>query len=164
VGGGLLVPGVSATTPPCPPGKRTECEPEIPAGPTGTLYFLRNKRRPDSNFIRAEITASGHFLYNVENTPRDGLGCPGTWLFEMAWAHFVSIGVHIQGVRGSWTFGTNLKIVNDLTKNNQKFLVDAAKHTWAFARASSKGFLSVQLIDSDGTPGNYTSVDVVFLP
>jgi hypothetical protein len=125
---------------------------------------LRNKKRPTTNFIRAEITALGYFLYDVENTPDDGLGCPGPWLFDTAWDHFVQNGVTIIGVRGSWTFGTNLKTINDLTKNQQMSLPDAAQQTWAFGRASSKGFTRVQVLDSDGTPGNYTSVDVVFLP
>ncbi len=107
---------------------------------------------------------AGNFLYNVENTPADGLGCPGPWLFEVAWDHFAQMGVSIRGIRGSWTFGRNLTTVNALTQNQQLSLPDAAKQTWAFARASGKGFTSVQLLDSDGTPGNYRSVDVVFLP
>ena len=98
------------------------------------------------------------------NLPDDSLGCPGSWLFDAAWAHFSLVGVQIQGIRGSWTFGSNLESVNDLTKNNKLSLHDAAEHTWAFAQASSKGFGNVQVLDSDGTPGNYTSVDVVFLP
>jgi hypothetical protein len=51
-----------------------------------------------------------------------------------------------------------------MTANNQTSLIDAAQKTWAFARASSKGFTTVQILDSDGTPGNYISVDIVFLP
>src|SRR5437588_11900030 len=110
---------MSATAPLCPSPNRTECEPEFPVAPTGVLYYLRNKKRPNSNFIRAEITVLGYFLYHVENTPDDGLGCPGPWLFEAAWNHFVQSGLQIRGVRGSWTFGTNLKTINDLTKNDQ---------------------------------------------
>src|SRR5260221_9868501 len=113
-----------------PPVGRTECEPEFLAPPTATLYFARNKKRPFTNFVRAEITALGYFLYHVENTPDDGLGCPGAWLFELAWTHFVQNGVSINGVRGSWTFGTNLQTVNALTMNNQTPLPDAARQTW----------------------------------
>ena len=122
------------TAPPNPPANRNACEPEFPAPPTSTLYYARNRKRPMTNFIRAEITALGYFLYHVENTPDDGLGCPGPWLFEIAWTHFVQNGVRINGIRGSWTFGTNLMTVNDLTKNNQMPLPDAAKRTWAFVR------------------------------
>lgn len=33
---------------------------------------------------------------------------------------------------------------------------------WAFQRASSKGYTNVTVLDFDGTPGNYLSVDVVY--
>ena len=103
-------------------------------------------------------------MYDVENAPDDGLSCPGAWLFELAWDYFVQQGITIKGIRRSWTFGTNLVAINTLTANNQTSLIDAAKQTWAFARASSKGFTTVQVLDSDGAPGNDISVDVVFLP
>ncbi len=153
-----------AAPPPNPPANRLECEPEFPAPPTATLCYARNKKRPFTNFIRAEITALGFFLYHVENTPDDGLGCPGAWLFEISWTHFTQNNIPIHGVRGSWAYGTNLKTINDLTKNNRLSLPEAAKQTWAFGQASGKGFSTVQILDSDGTPGNYISVDVVFLP
>jgi hypothetical protein len=153
----------STSAPPCP-ANRTECDPEFPVPPTATLFILRNKKRPNVNFIRAEITGNGYFLYHVQNDPDDGLGCPGTWLFEIAWAHFSQSGVAVNGIRGSWTFGTNLTSINRLTKNIQVTLPEAAKQTWAFARADSKGFRNVLVLDTDGSPGNYISVDVVFLP
>jgi hypothetical protein len=128
------------------------------------LYYLRNKRRPNTNFIRAEITGSAYFLYYVQNEPDDGLGCPGTWLFETAWEYFARNQVTINGIRGSWTFGTNLVSVNALTGKHPMPLADAAKRTWAYARASGKGFPNVQVLDADGTPGHYLSVDVVFVP
>jgi len=151
-------------TPSNPPPTRSECDPEFPALPTAKLYFVRNKKRPFTNFIRAEVTPVGYFLYHVENTPSDGLGCPGSWLVNNAWAHFVQSGVSINGIRGSWTYGTNLKTINDLTRNNAMTIAEAATRTWAFNQASGKGFASVDVLDSHGTPGNYTSVDVVFLP
>lgn len=146
------------------PAQRTECDPEFVAPPTARLYYLRNRKRPATNFIRAEITPADYFLYDVENTPGDGFGCPGSWLFELAWNHFSQQGVTIKGIRGSRGFGTNLTTVNNLTANNQTTLEDAVQQTWAFAQASGKGFTTVQVIDADGTPGNYLSVDVVFLP
>jgi hypothetical protein len=73
------------------PAHRTECDPEFVAPPTAKLYYLRSKRRPNTNFIRAEITPADYFVYDVENTPDDGLGCPGPWLFELAWDHFIQI-------------------------------------------------------------------------
>jgi hypothetical protein len=149
---------------PAPPANRPACDPEFPVPATPTLYYLRNKKRPITNYVEAEVTNLGHLKYMVQNEPKDGLGCPGTWLFEAAFTHFVQCRVQISGVRGSWTYGTNLTTVNQLTSNNQMALAEAAKQTWAYARASSKSFARVVVLDSSGAPGNYTSVDVVFLP
>jgi hypothetical protein len=43
-------------------------------------------------------------------------------------------------------------------------LDDAARLTWTGLRATNKGFTSVMILDADGSPGNYVSVDVVFQP
>jgi len=134
------------STPPNPPGKYTECDPEFPTRPTSSRFFLQNKKRPNDNFIDADITGMGYFHYNVRNDPKDGLGCPGTWLFEQAWMHFIRSGATILGIRGDWTFGNNLTTVNQLTANNH-----------------SKGYTTVNVLDTIGTPGNYTAVDVVYL-
>jgi hypothetical protein len=105
-----------------------------------------------------------YFHYEVRNEPDDGLGCPGSWLFEQAWMHFHQSGATINGIRGDWTFGTNLVTINALTANNQMTLEEAAVHPslWAFQRASSKGYTNVVVLDFDGSPGNYISVDVVY--
>lgn len=147
-----------------PPAPRTDCDPELPFPPTGTLFYRVNRRRPYVNFIRAEITRIGYFLYEVQNEPDDGLGCPGWWLVECAWQHFLRSGVTILGVRGSWTFGTNLDEVNRQTANNKMSLADATTQTWASRQADGRGFPIVRILDVDGTPGHYRSIDVVFLP
>jgi hypothetical protein len=147
-----------------PPAHRTDCEPELPFPPTGALYYLVNRRRPYVNFIRAEITRLGYFLYEVQNEPDDGLGCPGWWLVEAAWQYFLRAGVTVRGIRGSWTFGTNLDEVNQLTATSTMSLEAAARKTWAYRQADGRGFSNVRVLDVDGTPGNYRSIDVVFLP
>ena len=150
---------------PCPPAGRGECEPEFPAPPTATLYYLRNRKRPTTNYIRADITGMGYLHYDVRNEPDDGLGCSGIWLFEQAWMHFQQNNVTINGIRGDWTFGANLTRINQLTANNQLTVEVAATHPslWAYQRASSKGYVNVQVLDTDGSPGHYISVDVVYL-
>jgi hypothetical protein len=149
---------------PCPPPNRTECDPEFPALPTSTVYYLRNKKRPATNYIRADITGLGYFHCDIRNEPDDGLGCPATWLFEKTWMHFGHNNVTINGIRGDWTFGPNLATINALTVHNQMTLEEAAGHPslWAFQRASSKGYTNVTVLDSDGSTGYYISVDVVY--
>lgn len=149
---------------PCPPPNRTGCEPEFPSPPTQTTYYLRNRKRPNTNFILAGITRLGYFHYNVENTPDDGLGCPGSWLFELAGTYFEQLGVAVQGIRGDWTFGTNLATINRLTSGGQMTVEDAATDPslWAFQRARRKEYARVEVLDINGAPGQYIAVDVVY--
>src|SRR5438105_3270369 len=98
---------------PCPPGV-VDCEPEVQAE-TANVFYLRNKKK-QRNFIMADLTGMGYFHFYVENVPKDKTGCPGWWLFQVAWDHFVrGQKATIRGVRGDWTSGDNLDIVNRLT-------------------------------------------------
>ena len=148
---------------PCPPQGVTNCEPEVQS--TGSSYVLRNKKKP-GNFIQAEITSQGYFKCYVQNLPKDGTGCPGQWMVQAAWDYFVNDQkVTIKGFRGDWSFGDNLRTVNTLTAGGAMTLEDACKRSWTYLiLANPRGFSRYQLLDSDGTPGNYTDVQVVFLP
>jgi len=94
------------------------CDPELRAA-TQNYYDLRNKKKL-RNFITAEITAKSYFKFYVENLPVTAprTGCPGRFLFQVVWEHFVAVGVKVLGIRGEWTFGVNLDEVNKQTANN----------------------------------------------
>jgi hypothetical protein len=127
-------------------------------------YALQNRKKV-RNFITAEITPMNYFKFYVENLPKDKTGCPGWWLFQIAWDHFVQEKqAVIAGVRGEWTFGDNLDMVNHLRAGNRMTLEDASKQTWTYQQASIKGFRTYHHLDSIGSPGMYTEVQVVFLP
>jgi len=159
---GLLVSNMSALLVPCPPSGSVDCEPDLQAA-TATVYYLRNKKKL-RNFIMADVTGTGYFHCYVENLPKDGTGCPGSWLFQVAWDYFVGFQkVTFKGIRGDWNSGDNLDTVNRLTRGNQMTLEEASKQTWTYQLAQSKGFSCYQYIDAQGSPGQYTSVDVVFL-
>jgi len=148
---------------PCAPAGVVGCEPEVLAA-TAVVYYLRNRRK-QRNFIMANVTGAGHLHFHAENLPKDGTGCPGTWMFEAAWDYFFrDQKVVIRGVRGDWTSGDNLDAVNRLTVGGAMSLEEACKRTWTYRRAKSKGFSRYQYIDARGGPGQYVSVDVVFLP
>ncbi len=148
---------------PVVPGGAVGCEPEVRAS-APDLFYLRNKRK-QRNYIFARITLAGHFHFLVENLPKDGAGCAGSWLFEIAWDHFVRAQkVVIRGVRGDWTGGDNLDTVNRLTAGGTMTLEEASKRTWTYRQAAGKGFGRCQVLDAQGAPGQYSSVDVVFLP
>jgi hypothetical protein len=154
---------MSAAAVPCPPAGAVDCEPELQAA-TAVVSYLRNKKK-QRNFIMAEITGMGYFHFYAENLPKDKTGCPGWWLFQVAWDYFVrDQQVIIKGVRGDWTSGDNLDTVNRLTAGNQMTLEEASKQTWTYQLAQGKGFSRYQYLDAQGSPGQYTSVDVVFLP
>jgi hypothetical protein len=153
---------MSTPSVPCPAAGVVDCEPDLQAA-TATVYYLQNKKKK-RNFIMADLTATGYFHYYAENLPKDRTGCPGWWLFDVAWDHFVlEQNATIQGVRGDWTSGDNLDTVNRLTMGNRITLEDASKQTWTYQQAVKKGFARYRYIDAQGSPGKYTSVDVVFL-
>jgi hypothetical protein len=140
-----------------------DCEPELQIA-SSTVYYLRNRKKR-RNFIMADITAAGYLHFYVENIPKDKTGCSGSWLFRVAWDYFVQDQkVAIKGVRGDWTSGDNLDIVNRLTAGGRTTLEQASKQTWTYQLAKSKGFSRFQCINTQGSPGQYKSVDVVFLP
>ncbi len=154
---------MSLSAVPRAPANAVGCVPEL-QGATATFFYLRNKWKR-RNFIIADVTHAGYFHFLTENLPKDGCGCAGSWLFETAWDYFVlDQRVVIRGVRGDWTWGDNLDTVNRLTVGGKITLEEASKRTWTYRRANGKGFRRCQLIDAQGGPGQYTSVDVVFLP
>jgi hypothetical protein len=113
----------------------------------------------------ADLTTLGYLHFYLENLPKDGTGCPGWWLFQVAWNWFAQVQQGtIKGIRGDWTSGDNLDTVNRLTAGNQMTLEEASRQTWTYRQAAQKGFTRYQYMDAQGSPGHYTSVDVVFLP
>ena len=160
---GLLVQNMSAPSVPSPPAGVVDCHPVVQAA-SATIYYLQNRKKR-RNFIMADLTGMGYLHFYVENLPKDKTGCPGWWLFQLAWDYFVQDQrATITGVRGDWTSGDNLDTVNRLTAGNKMSLEEASRHTWTYQQAKNKGFTRYQYIDALGGPGQYTSVDVVFLP
>ena len=128
-----------------PPAGVADCEPVVQAA-TSAVFYLRNRKKR-GNFILANVAAqTGYFSYHVENLPKDATGCPGRWLVQVAWEHFIQQGCSITGIRGEWTFGDNLDVVNALTQGGRTSVEDAAKHTWSAARARERGMAAVVLL------------------
>jgi hypothetical protein len=154
----MTAPGV-----PCPPAGAVDCEAEVQLA-TSTVYYVQNKKKK-RNFLMADITGMNYFHCYVENLPKDRKGCPGGWLLQLAWEYFTQDQqVNIKGIRGDWTSGDNLDTVNRLTASNKMTLEEASRQTWTYRHALAKGFGGYQYLDAQGSPGQYVSVDVVFLP
>ena len=146
------------TVPPGTPGVPVTAQRPVPA------YYRQPLGLPAGS-VRAILTfiVLG-LVWTVMLLPKDKTGCPGWWLFEVAWDYIVqNQNAPIQGVRGDWTSGDNLDTVNRLTAGHRMTLEEASKQTWTYQQAQSKGFTRYQYIDAQGSPGQYTSVDVVFL-
>jgi hypothetical protein len=146
-----------------PPAGVVACVPVVQRATRG-VFYVRNQKKP-GNFILATVNPqTAYFGYHVENLLKDGTGCPGRWLVQIAWEHFLRQGCVMAGILGEWMFGDNLDVVNALTQGGQMSIEDAAKHTWSAARARERGMSTVVLLAAVGTPGQYRSIDVLFTP
>lgn len=141
---------------PTPPGM-TNCQPDIRKS-TPTEFELVNPGK-ESNFIVAELVA-GQLTFIVENLPKDGMGCPGRWMFDQMMAHF---GDQVSGIAGNWVgpVSDNLAEPNRLTSAGGR-IDDAARQTWTGRRAADWSFTQVRVIQTTGSAGSYTRVVVLF--
>ncbi|MEV0108680.1 hypothetical protein AB0H42_20400 [Nocardia sp. NPDC050799] len=62
---------------------------------------------------------------------------------------------------GNWQFGSNLAGLNELTGKGLSLEVAAAK-TWTGKQAAKAGFERVEIVNVEGSPGEYTSAMVEF--
>lgn len=141
---------------PVPPSGTRGCRPDIEIA-TGSEFRLVNRIK-SSNFIWGELD-SAELSFIVENRPRDGRGCPGKWLFDEMMGHF---GEAVAFIRGNWTYGDNLSIVNTSMTSGGSAIDDAVRRTWTAARAAEWGFTGIHIITTIGQPGAYSSVQVLF--
>jgi hypothetical protein len=140
------------------PEGSTNCHPQVQKATT-TEYLLVNPAKP-SNFIIGELVSGGQLSFIVENLPKDGTGCPGTWLFKQLMEHF---GSSVTAIQGNWVGPTsdNLQKVNQFTATGMT-LEAAAEETGTGKRAKEWGYPQVEEVNHQGTPGNYARVHVLF--
>lgn len=63
--------------------------------------------------------------------------------------------------RGAWTYGDNLATFNRLTGQGMS-VADAARQTFTGRMAGRLGFGNVEVLQTAGSPGASTNVQVVF--
>ena len=153
------------------PEGSVDCDPEVKAA-TKTVFYLVNNKKPN-NYIYGEVT-TGYLDFIVYNLPADKTGCPGRWLFQQMWAHFMLELTAITAIVGNWSgASTNLIKVNNLTSNNAMTLENAATQTNTGQYATTDvGYTHVTVIypspntpfsvATRGTQGKYTQVVVHF--
>jgi hypothetical protein len=87
----------------------------------------------------------------------------GTEMFDLMMRAF---GHRVRAVAGVWRRGhegspsVNLDKVNERTGSGLS-LEASIPQTWTFTRAARWGFTRVRLVHSEGTPGNYTKIDIL---
>lgn len=136
----------------------TDCEPVIETA-TATIFVLKNSKKPQ-NFVYGELIAGGELSFIIENLPKDGTGCPGWWMFGERMRHF---GGGVTAVQGNWTYGDNLAAVNRLTAGGAMTLETAAALGPTGKYAAAWGFTRIRVLpQTNGTPGNYSRVHVLF--
>lgn len=148
--------------------------PEIDATTTAHFFYLINRVK-QSNFIQAELENGSELSFVIENLPKNNPqdGCPGWWMLKEAIDHFLAFGP-ITGLQGNWVatasvpshniVSDNIKALNALTAGGGLTIEQAAVLTWTGRQADRVlGFRRVrQRVPATGTPGNYTSVHVLF--
>ncbi|MHB0953991.1 MAG: SpvB/TcaC N-terminal domain-containing protein [Allorhizobium sp.] len=67
-----------------------------------------------------------------------------------------------SAIKGNWQFGSNLAKVNELTATGMS-LEQAAAQTWTASKAADAGYKTIKVLGSEGAPGAYTAVQVLFL-
>lgn len=81
--------------------------------------------------------------------------------FRMIMEHF---GDRVEVVKGSWTYGSNLEMVNRLTAEGNMSLEEAVARTWTAQQAGAYGYVNAEVIPREtyGGPGAYEKVTVHF--
>lgn len=158
---GVRVRNMPTSPIPAPSGAMA-CRPEIKQA-TAAEFELVNPSKP-SNFIIGELVSGGQLSFIIENLPKatPRTGCPGQWMFQQMIAHF---GASVTAIQGNWvgTSSDNLIALNRLTAGGAMIIEEAAKQTWTGRRARDFGYTQVRVAGNPaGTPGHYTSVQVLF--
>lgn len=175
-------PPTPAATPtpeptPTPTPSRGQPAPDPDATPpfgSPALPRLVNESGPGRYFVKD--TAHPRFIAEGSITPRGELsitlraeletGQRSTLLkgYEQFQAILSFFEGQFTAIKGSWQFGSNLARFNELTAPGPGQLSPnaAAAATWSGQQAAAAGFRTVQVTNLQGTPGNYTTVQVLF--
>jgi hypothetical protein len=110
----------------------------------------------------AEVVAGGELklVIRTEFQGQRSAVLRGSEQFQAILKHFSG---KVRGIKGEWTYETNLAKFNELTAG-RKSAQEAALGTWTGEQAAANGYGRVIVRTLEGTPGNYTKVDVLFVP
>jgi hypothetical protein len=117
---------------------------------------------PEGKGILGNVDYNGVVTFAIDAGPDSSVR--GTDLFNMMMDHFGSSALAIHGV---WIRGatpgpsTNIDKINELTMSGMP-LEKAVHHAWTVTRSKKRGFGRVSILNQpEGSPGNYTRIDVL---
>lgn len=111
--------------------------------------------------ILGSVDEQGILTFVVHALPESPIR--GTELFDLMMRAF---GSRVRAVLGVWRRGSagspsvNLDRVNERTAAGVA-LWEAVEQTWTFSRAARWGYARVVQVDTEGTLGRYTKIDVL---
>jgi hypothetical protein len=128
----------------------------------GERYFVTDPASPRL-YAEATLSPRRELSISIRTTLESGARSNllrGAEQFERILTFFKG---KFTSIKGNWQFGSNLAKFNELTGQGVSS-AEAAARTWTGQQAAAAGYrrVSVQLLE--GTPGRYTSVQVLFQP
>jgi len=145
----------------------SECEKQFLQLRAREQHYALSDSRYNNLFVEGRLEGETLSLYIYTKTP-SGERSPlirGKEAFAKVMEHF---GPEVKRIKGNWTTSTsekygsdNLKTLNELTSKGIS-IEDAAKETWTGKQAATFGFTQVKKTFSEGSPGQYSLVEVLF--
>jgi hypothetical protein len=134
--------------------------PRLINGSSANRYFVRD---PANVRFQAEahLENGGELSLTMRTKLENGVRSEilqGEEQFAEIMKHF---GDRVTGIRGAWSYGTNLDKFNELMRDG-KSEQEAALGTWTGEQAVRAGFTNVTIRSLEGAAGNYTKVNCLF--
>ena len=153
--------GPTSENEPTNPGRKVETG-LIDESVPGEVYLVRDPANPRFA-ARGSVNPRGQLEIDmrteIEGGPKSTL-LKGSEQFKKILGFFSG---QFSSIKGNWQFGSNLRTVNTLTAGSKMSVEEAAAQTWTGEQAAAAGYKKVTLLGPpEGTPGNYTTVKVLF--
>jgi hypothetical protein len=127
----------------------------------GERYFVRDSSNPRF-YAEGVVNRRGELSVSIRTTLENGVRSKLLKGYEQFQKIVAFFGNHVQSIKGNWQFGSNLAKINELTIGGKLSLQEAAAQTWTAQQAGAAGFGRITVIGAEGTPGKYTTVQVLF--
>lgn len=126
----------------------------------GERYFVQDTAHPRF-YAEGNVSWRGELSISLRKQLEDGQRSTllrGAEQFQAILKFFEG---KFTSIKGNWQYGSNLARFNELTAQGASPEAAAAR-TWTGEQAAKAGFRTARILNSQGDPGRYTSVEAVF--